>query len=173
MNFAAPSWDLFTILFVIITIGYGFMMQRERIIVTMVAAYVGIAFSELFWKNVAGFFQGDSPLFGKYFIHGNFSPTQIHIAIFLGTLLIVATKAGLDVERGEGWLSPLELLVISGLTGALIVATVVGYLPADVQHTLAAQSRFVAYLINHHSLVVLAPVAALAALGFRQPRGNR
>lgn len=170
MSFAAPSWDLFTILFLIITVGYGFLMQRERIVVTMVAAYIGIVFSQLFWQSIAKFFQGDNPLLGKYFIHGNFSQTQIQMALFLGTMFLVATKAGIDAERGEGWLSPLELLIISALTGALILATVVGYLPADAQHTLAEQSRFVTYLVQHHDLWIMAPAIALVALGFRRPR---
>ncbi len=173
MSFTAPSWDLFTVLFLIITIGYGFMMQRERIVVTMVAAYIGIVFSQLFWPAIHSFFQGDNPLLGKYFVHGNFNQTQIQMALFLVTMLLVATKAGIDAERGEGWLSPLELLLISALTGALILATVVGYLPADAQHTLANQSRFVSYLVQHHDLWILAPAAALVALGFKRGRSSR
>lgn len=168
MNFSAPSWDLFVVLFLVITIAYGFLLQRERIVVTMVAAYVGIVMSAMFAGPVQSFFTGDTPLLGKYFIAVNLSLSQIQIALFVLTLLLVSTKAGIDAEKGRGWLSPIELTILSTLTGALIVTTILSFMPIEQRELLAETSRLVMYLDHFHGLWTVAPIVGLIVLGLRR-----
>ena len=173
MNFSAPSWDLFVALFLIVSIGYGFLMQRERIIVTMVAAYVGLVFAILFTPQVFGFFHGTNPLLGKFFIRANLDITQIQIGLFLLTTILVSTKAGLDAERSRGWLTPFELVLTSALTGILIAGAIIGFLPETTRLGLATGSKFVAYLVHYHDLAILAPIAFLVVLGLRDGLTHR
>lgn len=171
MNFSAPSWDLFVVLFLVITVAYGFLMQRERIVVTLVAAYIGIVMSSMFATAVQGFFTGETPLLGKYFIAANLSPAQIQIGLFTLTMILVSTKGGIDAEKGRGWLSPLELAGLSALTGTLIMTTLLGFLAPDQRSLLTDSSRLVMYLDHFHGIWTVAPIAALIGLGFRR-RGD-
>lgn len=172
MNFSAPSWDLFIVLFLIIAVGYGFLLQRERIVVTMVAAYIGLVISSLLWPDVFGFFQGTAPLFGRYFIRANVTESQIQIGLFVISLLLISTKAGIDAERGRGWLSGFELFALSALTGTLIAAVILGFIPDAARATLAEQSKLVNYLVHYHHLAILAPIAGLIGLGIRNGRSR-
>lgn len=167
MDLSTPSWDLFIVLFLIIAVGYGFLLQRERIVVTMVSAYIGLVVTSLFWPSVLGFFTGENPLAGRYFIRASFSEAQIQIGLFLGSMILVSSKGGIDAERGRGWLSSFELAVLSGLTGAMIIAAILHFLPAETTAPLVAQSKLVAYLVNYYSLWIAGPAAALVFLGFR------
>lgn len=167
MDLSAPSWDLFITLFFVITIGYGFLLQREKIVVTMVAAYAGIAIAQLFWPDVYGFFHGENSIMGRYFIRANFTEPQIQIGLFLLTTVLVSAKGSLDAERGRGWLSPLEVIVLSGLTGALIMTTILGYMPAENTGKLAEQSKLVGHLVKHHDLLTIGPILILVGLGLR------
>lgn len=167
MNLSTPSWDLFIVLFLIIAVGYGFLLQRERIVVTMVSAYIGLVVTSLFWPEVFGFFHGTNPLMGRYFIRANLSEAQIQIGLFVLTMILVSSKGGIDAERGRGWLSPIELTILSALTGAMILTTVLGYLPINTTGPLIEQSRLVRFLLTRHDLWIVAPAAALVFLGFR------
>lgn len=133
----------------------------------MVAAYIGMVIVQLFWPEVLGFFQGEHPLLGKYFIRANFSQTQVQIGLFVLATLLISDKGGIDAEKGRGWLSPIELILLSAMTGAMIIAVILGYLPEANTQVLAEQSRLVHYLVQYHHLWVIAPIAALVALGFR------
>lgn len=168
MNLSAPSWDLFITLFLIISVGYGFLMQRERIVVTIVSAYLALVVSQMFWPSVFGFFHGDNPLLGRYFVRADLSEAQVQIGLFVISMILISTKAGIDAQKGKGWLSPFELLVLSGLAGAVIATTIIGYLPEESRTHLAEQSRFVFYLVHYHNLLLIAPIAAMVALGFHK-----
>lgn len=170
MNFSAPSWDLFLILFLIIAVGYGFLMQRERIVVTMVAAYLGLVVSAMVWPEVFGFFQGTHPLLGKYFIRANVTESQVQMGLFVLTMIAVSTYAGLDADKGRGWLSGFELFVLSALTGALIAAVIVSYLPEAARSHLGEQSELAGYLVRYHDLAILAPILGIVLLGIRNGR---
>lgn len=150
--------------FVAISVAYGFLIQRERIIVTMVATYVGIFISDLLGSEVAAFFHGDNPLFGKYFIHANIAEPNIRIALFVLVFFFVGYRSGIDV-KGQSWLSPLEMLVLSALTGLLIAITILLYMPGAQQATIAANSHVATVLLAHTKLCIIAPLLALVGLG--------
>ena len=167
MDWSAPSWDLFITLFVIITVGYGFLLQRERIVVTIVAAYIAILLVNLFWPDVFGFFHGDNPLLGKYFIRANLSETQVQIGVFVLAMIVISQKGGIDAAKGSGWLQPIELLTLSALTAGLILTAILDYLPDGNVVILAEQSRYIGLFVRYHDLWYLAPIGALIFLGFR------
>ncbi|MEK7460902.1 MAG: hypothetical protein AAB647_01650 [Patescibacteria group bacterium] len=172
MNFSAPSWDLFIVLFLIIAVGYGLLMQRERIIVTMVAAYIGLVISSLLWSDVFGFFQGTHPLLGRYFIRANVTESQIQIGLFAISMFLVSHKAGIDAEKGRGWLSGIELFILSALTGLLIAAIILGYVPEAAKVTLAEQSKLIGYLVHYYNLAILTPIAVVVLLGIKNGRSR-
>lgn len=162
---AVPSWDLFITLFFIIGIAYGFVLQREKVVVTTISTYAAIVVTQLFGATVQQFFQGDKTIFGQIFVRANTTPFTIQIALFAAVIALLSAKAGLSGGKGKGMMSPLEIIVHSFLSTALILSTILTFMPLEEQQNITAQSNLAAKLINMHNLWVILPIIALVASG--------
>ncbi|KKQ73417.1 MAG: hypothetical protein US94_C0034G0005, partial [Berkelbacteria bacterium GW2011_GWB1_38_5] len=58
-----PSWDLAIVVFFLIGIAFGYILQREKIVATLLSVYVALVVTQVFSGNVLSFFQGDKTLF--------------------------------------------------------------------------------------------------------------
>lgn len=163
----APSWDLFIGLFFIIGVSYGFILQREKTTVTMLAAYAGLVIAQTLNPLVQGFFSGDKTV-GSFFIRANASPFTVQAAIFAIVIVLLATRAGIVGQRSRGLLSPVEILVYSFLNSALIISSIINFMPDDKKQALLASSKLASKLISYHIWWVILPVVALVVIGFRK-----
>lgn len=163
-----PSWDLFIILFFIIGIGYGFILQRDRVIMTLISVYVGIVIATTFAPVVQGFFHGDITLFGRFFIKSSASPFTIQTGLFFLTVLILSFKGGLGTFKGKGILSPLEIIIYSVLNTALMLAIIFSFLPEETKATFADQSRLAIIIMKNYNIWLIAPLIIMTIMGFRR-----
>jgi len=162
---AVPSWDLFVGLFFVVTMAYGFIMQREKIVATLLAVYVGIVISQLFGGTLFQFFQGDKTLFGSLFIKSSASPFTVQTALFLGTVLLLSARGGIQAAKAKGLLSPLEIFGYSFLTAALMITTIINFLPFESQGPLIEQSKMLSKLMHYQTLWLVAPIVWLIFTG--------
>lgn len=162
---AVPSWDLFITLFFIIGIAYGFMLQREKVVVTTIATYAAIVVTQIFGDTVQQFFQGDKTILGQIFIRANTTPFTIQIGLFVAVIALISAKAGLSGGKGKGMMSPLEIIGHSFLGTALILSTILSFMPIEEQQSIMAQSNLAAKLINMHNIWVILPIIGLIASG--------
>ena len=162
-----PSWDLFIGLFFIIGVSYGFMMQREKVVVTMISAYASIAITEVLSPIAQKFFIGDSNV-GNMFIKANLSPFTIQAGIFVGIIILITVRGGLVGAKGKGLLSPIEMLIFSILNSAVIMSTILFFLPEDMRNQLVANSKFAKIVIEYHDWWLILPIATLIVTGFRK-----
>jgi len=165
----APTWDLFIGLFFIIGVSYGFILQREKVVITLISIYAALVVTQIVTPLALGFFQGDKTV-GSIFVKANVSPFTIQTAIFGLIIILLSIRSGLVGRSGRGLLSPFEVALFSLLNSALILTTVLFFLPAEVRGSLADQSRFAKLLIQHHDIWTIAPVLSLIILGFRHNR---
>lgn len=172
MSASLPSWDLFITLFFIIGLAYGFILQRERIVATLMSVYAALVVSELLVEPVGQFFQGDKTLFNQIWIRSNTSPFTIHLAIFIGIIVLLSAKGGIMGSRGRGAISHLEVLVYSALNTALIVSSIFSFLPEATSATYAAGSKLVSFIVKYHDWWLILPILALVFFGF-QRHGRR
>ncbi len=157
----SPSWDLFLTIFFIVGIAYGMMLQRERTVVTTVAIYVSLVLTSLLTEPVSGFFTGETTI-SSFFVNLNASPFVIQAGIFVAVILLVQMKSGLSGGRdGTGLLSPFEVFSYSFLNTALIVTTLISFLPEEARASMIEQSNMAGFLASHHSWWIILPVAAL------------
>lgn len=163
-----PSWDLFLVIFFIVSIGYSFVLQRDKVVVTMMAIYAGIVIANVLGAPLQAFFNGDKTVANQLFIRANASPFTIQAGLFMLTTILVTIRSGLgnrSSSRGGGSLSPFELALFSFLNSALILAAVFSFMAPEAQQQFADVSRIARVFIGHVSWWMVAPLIALIATG--------
>ncbi len=164
----APSWNLFFIVFFIVGIAYGMMLQRERTVVTLVSIYVALVLTNLLNDPISKFFVGERTI-NSFFISSQVSPFTIKAAVFVVVLVLMITKSGLSGGgEGRGLLSPVEVFLYSFLNTALIVTTIMTFMPAEAAANMTQQSSMAAFLMGHQTWWLLLPVACLIFFGWNR-----
>lgn len=171
MQASLPSWDLFITLFFIIGLAYGFILQRDRIVATLMSVYAALIVSNLLVDPVGQFFKGDKTIFNQIWIRSDTSPFTIRLALFIVIIVLLSSKGGIGGARGRGTISHIEILVYSALNTALIVSSIFSFLPDPTRDAYASTSKLVNLIVTHHDWWLLLPVGALIFFGLQ--RHNR
>lgn len=161
-----PSWDLAIIVFFLIGIAFGYILQREKIVATMISVYVALVVTEVFSGNVLSFFQGDKMVFGQMWVKSNSSPFTVRVLVFMAVIMLLSAKGGISGNKTKGLLSPIEVIIFSFLTTGLILSSIFYFMPPETRDTFAASSHMASFVIKYYLWWVLVPVLALIGLGF-------
>lgn len=164
----APTWDLLIGLVFVLAIAYGFMLQREKVVVTTISIYVGLVMVSVLTGTLQEFFAGDRALFNKVFIRGTTSPFAIQTGVFLGTIVALTARSGLSGGSGRGLLSPIELFGYSFLNAALIIVSILSFLPDEMRSAILDSSQLGTLLVSFQGWLLVLPVLFLIVLGFRE-----
>lgn len=163
---AVPSWDLFLAIFFVVSIGYSFVLQRDKVVVTLLAIYAGIVMAQVLGGPLQDFFQGDKTIGNQLFIKANASPFTISAGIFLLTTILVSIRSGMGKGGGSrGGLSAFELALFSFLNSALILTAVFSFMEPAARTQFAEQSRIARVFIDREVWWYIAPLIALVATG--------
>ena len=166
--YVTPSWNLFFIVFFIVGIAYGMMLQRERTVVTLVSIYVSLVLTNLLNDPIAKFFTGERTI-NSFFISSQVSPFTIKAGIFVLVLILMITKSGLSGGTdGRGLLSPVEVFLYSFLNTALIITTIMSFMPDEARASMIHQSSMASFLASHHTWWLLLPIAILIFFGWNR-----
>lgn len=162
-----PSWDLFLTIFFIVSIGYSFVLQRDKVVVTLLAIYAGIVIANIAGGPLQQFFNGDKTVADSLFIRANASPFSIQSGVFLLTVVLVTIRSGLGgrSSSGNSKLSTFELALFSFLNSALILAAVFSFMDAAAQTKFMETSRIAKMIISKEVWWYVAPLIALVATG--------
>lgn len=163
-----PTWDLFITLFFIIGLAYGFILQRDKVVLTLIAVYVALVITEAVASPLQQFFAGEKALFNQFFIKGITDNFAIKSIVFLLTIGIVTSKSGLGEGDTGGVLSQLEILSYSFLNSALIASSILFFMDESMRNAFTGGSKFANMLVIYHTWIVLAPVALLIFMGLRK-----
>lgn len=147
-------------IFVAITVLYGFMMQRDKIMAAMLSCYMGIVVVSIWADPIKSFFEGKTTIANTW-IESDASPATIQIVLFLIIVGLVASKADIAVGRESSFIAPLETVLYSLVTAILIVATIFHYLPEGTQGEIIAQTRLIHFLKDYYTLWLLAPIGLI------------
>ncbi len=162
----APSWDLAITVFFLIGIIFGYILQREKIVATLLATYVAIVVTQIFAGNVFDFFQGNKVLFNQVWIRSNSSPFSIRVILFMAVIALLSAKGGIAGTKSKGIMSPIEILSLSFLTTGLILSTIFYFMPLETREAFMATSRFASLVIKYYPAWILVPIITLIVLGF-------
>jgi len=165
INWSAPSWDLFIILFfVVAAFLYGLSLGRDRIIVILVSIYMALAI-----VNAAPYLND----FNAEISYNNASIFKV--TIFLGLFIIVFfllsrsallnTIASSD-SPGRWWQS----IVFSFFHVGLILSILMAYLPKDMTDNISAGMRNLFISDPAKFFWLVAPIAVMVLI--RKPKKN-
>ena len=163
----APSWDLFIGLFMIIGVSYGFILQREKTTVTILASYVALVITQVLNPMIQGFFVGDKTI-GSFFIRANVSPFTIQSVVFALVIVLLVTRSGIAGQRAKGLLSPIEVMIYSVLNSTLILSTILSFLPEEQKVSIAESSKLASKMVQYQTWWIVLPIIALIVIGFRK-----
>lgn len=162
-----PSWNLAIVVFFLIGIAFGYILQREKIIATLLSVYVALVVTQIFSGGVYEFFQGDKTIFNQVWIKGGqTSPFSIKIIIFMAVIMLLSAKGGIAGTKSKGLLSPIEILILSFLTTGLILSSIFFFMPVETREAFVANSKLAGAVIKYYPWWVLTPAIVLIGLGF-------
>ncbi|MEI6039847.1 MAG: hypothetical protein WCP93_00665 [Candidatus Berkelbacteria bacterium] len=162
----APSWDLAISVIFLVGIAFGWILQKDKIIGTLLGVYVGLIMTQAFSGNIQKFFQGDTTLFNQIWIRADASPFTVNVIIFALCIMIVSTRANVSSSKSKGLLSPLEIVVYSVLTTGLILGSLAYFMPADARTPFIMTSRMAKFIIENYTFWLAAPVVFMVVSGF-------
>ena len=162
----APSWDLAITVIFLIGIAFGYILQRDKIVGTLLGVYVGLVVTQTVAGTIQNFFQGNTTLFNQVWIPANTNPFVIK-AVLLGLVtVIVSTKANISGGRPKIILSPLEIIVYSVLTTGLILAALANFLPQDMRLQFILNSRMAKMVVTNYTWWIILPILFMLVSGF-------
>jgi hypothetical protein len=161
----APSWDLAISVFFLIGMAFGYILQREKIIATLLSVYVALVITQVFSGNVFEFFQGNKTI-GSVWVQSGASPFTVRVIIFMAVITLLSAKGGIKGSTTKGLLSPIEILLLSFLTTGLILSSIFYFMPPESREAFIASSRLAGLVIKYYIWWVVAPPLALIGLGF-------
>lgn len=160
-----PSWDLFLSLFFVVGIGYGLVLQRDKAVTTLLATYVALVIAETWAEPLFQFFNGNKAIFNVY-VSGKVSPFALTAGLFVVFIVLIAQKSGLKTRSIN--MTAFEILVFSFFSTALIISTVLSFMPSGDLNNMVAHSKIATYLIQYHKLLVVLPPIAVIIFGIRR-----
>jgi hypothetical protein len=159
INWAAPTWDLFIVIFFIITVFlYGMSLGRDRIIVILVSIYMALAVISN--APFLGAFGGADIKVGNYF--------AFQVTTFLGLfvlLFFLLSRSALmhtfgKLHSGSWW----QVLIFSVFHVGLLVSITLSFLPAEAVGHLAPVTRNLFASETAKFLWIIAPITGMILL---------
>jgi len=169
-----PTWDLFITLFFIVGMGYGVILQREKILATLISTYIALAVATAWGDKVFEFFNGNSILFNQFWIRSNMSEFSIKALLF-GLLIVLLTLKGdfsVSIAKAEGMVSTVFVFIYSFLNTGLIVESIINFLPQTAKMAIINQSNIAALVMSYDIAWVVIPALLMVLGGFLTSRAQ-
>ncbi len=162
-----PTWDIFIGFTFVVGVAYGFILRREKAITMLCSTYIGLVIATQFSRYVFDFFNGNRLIAGQVWLHSNASLSTISIVVFLLSTFLVSGVIIMASNRA-GDVSPFEVIIYSSLNMALIISSVLGFLPQEIRAKYVETSHLASFFFHYSTLWVILPPMALIILNFRR-----
>lgn len=160
-----PSWNLAIVVIFLMGIAFGYILQREKIVTTMLSVYVGLIVTQALSGTLQQFFEGSKTL-NQFWVNLHASSFSIRVFIFMAVIMLLSAKSGISGGKSKGIMSPIEIIIYSILTTGLILASIFYFLPPETRDAFAANSKMAALVINNYLWWIILPVIALIVSSF-------
>jgi len=155
VNWTSPSWDVFIVLFFVVTVFlYGMSLGRDRIIVILVSTYMALAMV----ANAPAIENGSYAL-----------QTTTFLGLFLLLFFLVSRSALKNVFGDLGAGSIWQVMLFSTLQVGLLISVTLSFLPPEATNNLHELSRWIFASDMGRFAWITAPILAMVFVG----RGER
>lgn len=163
-----PTWDLVLLVFFTASVVYGFLMGKDKIMVTILGTYVGLVIANQWGARVFNIVSEQSAVLNDSWIKGNLSVFIVKVALFAIVLLIVALRGGLipQFHANGGVLGMVMPLLYSVFSAALIAASILDFLPEETRNQVIEKSVIAAPLVAYYSWWLIIPVLLMFMTGW-------
>jgi hypothetical protein len=163
---SVPTWDLIVIVGFIFFIVYSLILQKDKILASLVAVYVAIVVTQTLGDKVAAFFMGNN-FIGNFWIKANLDPFWVKIGLFLIIVIFFAIRSDLVVSMKKDTSDSILLNLLYSISyAALLVTSILILLPVPLQNSFILQSRLANFLYQHQSWWVILPVILIIIGGY-------
>jgi len=162
INWAAPTWDLFIILFfVAAALIYGMSLGRDRLVVILVSIYMSLAV--VHYAPLVGVLQR-----GGLSVDDDFFAFRIGVflAAFIVLFFAVSRSALMNTiaRRGESTGSFWQVILFSILQVGLLISIVLSFLPKEAVSHLASLTKQIFVDELAQFLWIIVPIVMMAIL---------
>ena len=165
-----PTWDLIVSLVFIILIVYGIALGKEKVLVLLVSAYIGLIVATIWGGMVYDFISGSSASTSGTVLKANASLFTVKAIIFMVFTVLLVVK-GDFLKKASASHDSLMSLLVGGLyaffSAGLILTTIASFLPEIERSTIISQSTLAANIIDHQVWWIVLPALAIIVAGFR------
>lgn len=153
LNWAAPTWDIFILLFFIIgALLYGLSLGRDRVIVILVAVYMGLAV-------VSNTPVLNNVNFSLHVNEGSVLKITVFLGLFVALFFLLSRSALLKTIGGSGapgswW----QTIVFSVLQVGLLISITLNFLPREMTSGLSEGTRQIFMSDNGRSAWMILPI---------------
>lgn len=159
VNWAQPSWDLFIVLFFIVSgFLYGLSLGRDRVIVILVSIYMALAVVSA--APYIGTFNADVGVANVFVLR-----ISAFLAIFIALFLLLARSALLQtIASADGKGSWWQVMLFSFLHVGLLISVVLSFLPSDASTGLAPLTQRIFVSETGRFLWIVGPILAMVLI---------
>lgn len=162
-----PTWDLVLLVFLGASLVYGFLMGREKVIITLLGAYVGLVIANQWGASAFTMLSNQGAV--STWASGNLSVFVVKVVLFTVVLLLIALKGGLLAHGFGGSGGLMGLAVQTGyslLNATLIASSVLNFLPEETKRQIVEGSTIAAPLVNFYSWWLILPLLFMIVASF-------
>jgi hypothetical protein len=168
---ALPTWDLVITLFFILAIGYGLILGRDKVVVTLISTYIGFVVANEFGNTLYALFTGKSALGGSFWVQTNLSIFLVKTILFILLIVLLGAKGGYIASPGNGGLkSGILTGILSFLNAGLIISSLIWFLSEASRNALFSQSHLAFLIASVRNWWLILPVIVLLIAGFLTPK---
>ncbi len=163
-----PSVDIFIGLAFLLGIAYGFILKREKTITALCSVYVGLVIASTFSDQVFKFFNGNAIVANSIWIRSNASLSTISIVLFLLSIFFISGAISSHTNSSKNnEVSPMEVIIYMAFTMALIISSILIFLPEATTNNYIATSTTAKILLNYRTFWVIGAPVMIVLLNIR------
>jgi hypothetical protein len=163
-----PTWDLFIMLFFAIAVAYGFLLGKNRIILTLLTTYIMLAVANEL---------GDSLLSANFILKSGSSTFILKTSVFLIAIFLLAilfstrtaiAKYVANSDEGTSMGSIIFTIIYSFLSAGLIITSIIYFMTPEGRTEFFAQSHWAKVMMDLRIWWLLLPLGVLVFENFKR-----
>lgn len=155
------TWDLFVLLAFAVTIIYGALLGRNRILGILVNTYIGIAVATVIGEPVYNMVSGVE------FISRNLAASVFGAKMLVLVIVVAALSLRSEIaDIGNAGFSRFQGSVYGFLTAGLILSSAVSFMSDSEKMNFFNESNFVNLVAGYHAIWIVAPVLVMVGATF-------
>jgi hypothetical protein len=149
-------------------ISYGFILQREKILATILAVYVAWAVANVWAKPIFGLLTGKTMLAGQLWFRTDLTLFHVQVGLFVVIVVLLALKGDFaDITRRIGGSSsPIIVFLYSFLNAGLVLSIIFSFMGPRAMNYLSHISHLANLVIDYKNWWIVAPAVIMIIAGF-------